>query len=395
MNHGIFVRLKNIVAGLGFDGTELTILFMGDKFDLTENAIHTNQESLRKFFNSPLLKIKYCKTKPRDNNRANKFGAVFSAIFDISKTEEFFTEMDTASVEQLSQELQDGYDVLFVHRLASFVPVMKYKIPIKSPILFDLDDIEYLAYFRALAQPPFWGSKFLKYFHLPSIAWATFRALKMSSRSFVCSELDVRKLRSHMNINTAYSLPNSIEKPLSTPHSSCGKTFLFVGTFDYPPNVNAVEFFLNCIWPRIKKAVPNAQFFCAGVNPENIRHYYQSIDGVSFLGYVDALDDLYANSKIVVCPVLSGGGTRVKIIEAAAFGKPVVSTNAGAEGLDFTDQVEIFIAKDSDAFARYCIQLLHSDDMCSKVGTAAKKKYNLLYTKDAFIQNLSAHLHSV
>jgi glycosyltransferase involved in cell wall biosynthesis len=94
--------------------------------------------------------------------------------------------------------------------------------------------------------------------------------------------------------------------------------------------------------------------------------------GVEFTGFVEGLDDLYRQSRVICAPILSGGGTRVKIIEAAAYGKPIVSTRIGAEGIEMQDGKEIFLRDDPASFAKVCIRLLNDHDMCEKMGTAAR-----------------------
>ncbi len=75
---------------------------------------------------------------------------------------------------------------------------------------------------------------------------------------------------------------------------------------------------------------------------------------------------------MVCCPILSGGGTRVKLVEAAAYGKPMVSTRIGAEGLELQDGQDFLQRDDPKAFADACVRLLQSDELCERLGAAAR-----------------------
>ena len=91
----------------------------------------------------------------------------------------------------------------------------------------------------------------------------------------------------------------------------------------------------------MREACPDARLIVAGNKPERIPSFAQRPAGVEFTGFVSELEMLYRRAAIVCCPILSGGGTRIKILEAAAHGKAVVSTVVGAEGLELRDGVEI------------------------------------------------------
>jgi glycosyltransferase involved in cell wall biosynthesis len=123
----------------------------------------------------------------------------------------------------------------------------------------------------------------------------------------------------------------------------------------------------------------------AGSFPDRIPSYRAGTQGIKFAGFVKELDDLYRQSRVVCAPILSGGGTRVKIIEAAAYGKPIVSTRIGAEGIELQDGIEILLRDDSKSFAEACIRLLNDHTLSKRMGVAARsmaiKKYNQIKIK--------------
>jgi len=109
----------------------------------------------------------------------------------------------------------------------------------------------------------------------------------------------------------------------------------------------------------------------AGKYPEAIPSYNACVPGVEFAGFVSDLHKLYARSRVVSAPILSGSGTRLKIIEAAAYGKPIVATRLGVEGLHFDNGSELLIRDDPTSFADACVQLLQDPVFCERLGRAA------------------------
>jgi glycosyltransferase involved in cell wall biosynthesis len=82
---------------------------------------------------------------------------------------------------------------------------------------------------------------------------------------------------------------------------------------------------------------------------------------------------------VVCCPLTVGSGTRIKLIEAAAYGRPMVSTRIGAEGLDFVPEKEILLRDDDAGFAKGCLHLLDDDGLCHRLASAARARADLLY----------------
>ncbi len=97
-------------------------------------------------------------------------------------------------------------------------------------------------------------------------------------------------------------------------------------------------------------------------------------------------------TKIVCAPIITGAGTRVKIIEAAAYGKPIVSTSLGAEGLDMHDGQELLLRNDAESFAEACLELLHDTSVCERLGNAARVKTIQLYDKHNIIKSIQKYL---
>jgi len=145
----------------------------------------------------------------------------------------------------------------------------------------------------------------------------------------------------------------------------------YIGSMDWLPNREGIDWFLDVVWPKVLSQFPEVKLFIAGRNfpPDFPGHNYPNIEVV---GEVENSHSFLRSKSILIVPLFSGSGMRVKIIEAMAEGKPVVSTGVGAEGIDATDNVNILIADTADAFARQIKRVLKDKEEAMRIGTNAR-----------------------
>jgi len=145
---------------------------------------------------------------------------------------------------------------------------------------------------------------------------------------------------------------------------------MFVGAMDWMPNVDAVGYFCDEIWPRVQERVPEARFRIVGRNP--VPHG-QSLPSrsIELTGRVSSVIEYWRQAAVVVVPLRVGGGTRLKIYEAMAAGKTVISTTIGAEGLDVHDGEDIVLADDPARFADAVTLFLKDANLRNRYGRAA------------------------
>lgn len=150
-------------------------------------------------------------------------------------------------------------------------------------------------------------------------------------------------------------------------------SIFFIGLMRYPPNMQAVSYFLERIFPLVRKAVPDVKFYIAGKDPS--KEVLRLSDGknVFVTGYVPDAVQFMSRCSIMVAPFIQGSGTRTKIIEAMSLKKPVVSTSKGAEGLMVENGKDISIEDDPEAFAKAVISLLKNRDLRKSMGEEAYK----------------------
>lgn len=165
-----------------------------------------------------------------------------------------------------------------------------------------------------------------------------------------------------LNVNPSLKitvLPNGVDtqsyQPL--PYPAITVRLLYVGTMGYRPNIDAVTYFCRTIYPKIKQEYPNIEFWIVGRDPGPEVTGLEG-GGVHVTGQVEDLLPYYRDSVICVVPLRAGGGTRLKILEAMALGRPIVSTTVGCEGLAVKNGEHLFVADTPELFARHVLTLL-------------------------------------
>jgi glycosyltransferase involved in cell wall biosynthesis len=145
---------------------------------------------------------------------------------------------------------------------------------------------------------------------------------------------------------------------------------LFLGSMDWEANVDAVDYFCASIWPAVRAAVPGARFKIVGRNPHS-RVLALASESVEVTGTVPSVVDYLRETAVFVVPLRVGGGTRLKIFEAMAAGRAVVSTSIGAEGLDVAHERDVLLADTAPDFANAVIRLLQDRPRRRELETAA------------------------
>ncbi len=171
-----------------------------------------------------------------------------------------------------------------------------------------------------------------------------------------------------------------------------GERILFVGDLSWPPNAEAVRWFAERIWPIVRARRPSASVEIVGREaPESLRRLAGA--AFRFAGESGDTRPHWNAAAVAVVPLRAGGGTRLKILEAAACGVPVVSTSVGAEGLDFTEGAEIRVADEPAPFAEAVANLLADPLAARRQAAAARARVEALYDwrriGEAFAEALS------
>lgn len=152
------------------------------------------------------------------------------------------------------------------------------------------------------------------------------------------------------------------------------KTILFLGSFRHTPNQVALDWFTREVLPLVLEKVPDARLQVAGAEPPPRHSFHDPANAIDLLGFVDDIQPLFSGCAVFICPIRSGSGVRVKLLEAFASGIPVVSTRLGAEGLARKDGEFCALADDARTFAAQVIRLLEDPTYASELAARARRE---------------------
>ncbi len=150
-------------------------------------------------------------------------------------------------------------------------------------------------------------------------------------------------------------------------------SIVFVGNYLHYPNVDAVLYFYQEIWPRIKSQVPKIKFYAVGQGPPPEVRSLSKDDAIIVTGRVDGVRPYLKKGRVFICPVRLGGGFRGKILEAMAVGIPVVSTSLGAEGVPAFQRENIIVADNPEEFTQGIIDLINDDRLFEIIRKNARR----------------------
>ncbi|MFZ1721952.1 MAG: glycosyltransferase family 4 protein, partial [Microgenomates group bacterium] len=251
------------------------------------------------------------------------------------------------------------------------------------PTLLVEQTIEYVGYESYAKKAPFFLKPFLaidiaKIKHWETYYWNTADSL------IVMSDEDKTYIQNYVsNPKKVEVVANGVDTMWFNEKSQKNvnkPTVLFVGTFKWLPNVEAVTFLAEKIWPAIRERIKDAQLWIVGNAPTAKVLSYQNIPGIKVTGTIPDIRDAFSGSDLLIAPVLSGKGTRYKVLEAMASGTPIVATHTAVEGLDVTNSVHAMIADEPQQLAEQVVTLLENNQLRKKLadnGRAfVKKRYD-------------------
>jgi glycosyltransferase involved in cell wall biosynthesis len=157
-----------------------------------------------------------------------------------------------------------------------------------------------------------------------------------------------------------------------SPFIDNGVNFVFTGTMDYPPNIDAVTWFVEAILPGIRRYAPDAQFHVVGSNPGPNVVGLTSTQGVFVTGWVVDVRPYIAHATAAVAPMRIARGIQNKVLEAMAMGKPVVVTSEALEGINAVPGTEVLLAETPEAFAAACLRAALGE--CTAIGAEARRR---------------------
>jgi glycosyltransferase involved in cell wall biosynthesis len=275
--------------------------------------------------------------------------------------------------------LQAGLDEMLARSYfdvitCEFAQMAFYRYPSSTTLVLDAHNVEYEVLYRTYRVERHPTRKLFSYLNYRKLRreeraiWAKFDGCAVTSAR---DERVVR--REYPTLPTAV-VPNAVDTGSFRPAQFAPEPerILFFGAMDYYPNVDGLLFFLQEVLPQIRRRYPNAQLDVVGqLPPASIRAW--ASESVNVTGLVEDVRPYIDRASVVVVPLRIGGGTRLKVVEAMASGKAIVSTPLGAEGIAVRSGREILLADTAEAFAAAVVRLLTDTALTHRLGEAARR----------------------
>lgn len=201
------------------------------------------------------------------------------------------------------------------------------------------------------------------------------KAVRRFDGAIAVSDADRQWLEQHLGGRPVALVPNGVDTGYfqrRAPTPSASNTIVFTGVMDYPPNEDAVLWFADRIWPSLRQRWPDLVFQIVGTRPTARVIALAGRAGIEVTGEVPDVRPYVEQALAFVVPLRSGGGTRLKILQAMAMGCPVISTRLGAEGLNVNDGDNILFAEQPADFAARIEDLKSSPELASRLTGSAR-----------------------
>jgi glycosyltransferase involved in cell wall biosynthesis len=285
---------------------------------------------------------------------------------------------------------KEKFDVVVCDFLAA-AGMIPWHIPMPK-VLFT-HNVEALIWKRqgAVARNPLW--KVISWREYRTTAQAERRYLKLADHVLAVSDTDRDFFGRIIEPGKITVIPTGVDLDFFQPAAGEEQpnTLVFTGSMDYMPNEDGICYFIEQILPRVQSQIPNVALQVVGRRPSpRLLKLAAMTPGVKVTGGVEDIRPYVQRGSVYVVPLRVGSGTRLKIFEAMAMGKAVISTSVGAEGLPVRSEQDILIADTPEAFANAVVRLLGDHKLRGDLGRAARE---LVVQKDGWA-SVAKHFES-
>lgn len=288
---------------------------------------------------------------------------------------------------------KEKFDVVHVQHLRMAQYLSDHK---EVPRILDLPDAFSLYWSRKQATTK---NPFLRYLEgvEQKRVYQYERVLASFNLSLVCSAEDKQYLEQEHHLANISLLPNGVDTSTFTAGNhdySHNHTLLFTGNMDYGPNIDAVNYFVEEILPKVQVQFSNIKFVIAGQRPVP-KVLSLATDHIKVTGFIPDLATEYNAASVVVAPLRFGAGTQNKVLEAMAMGVPVVCSNIGFKGLGIESGEGAIMQTEPEAFAQSIIQLLSSEKMRQTVGQQGISVIQSRFSWDIIAKQLEGYFEEI
>lgn len=297
-----------------------------------------------------------------------------------------------AYTQQLINTLQSQcFDIVQLEGvfMASYIPIIrKYS---KAKIILRSHNVEYVIWERYIAT----SSNFLKNLYLKiqknrlkKFELSTFRAVDAIVPITSIDGEQIQKLVPNQLVFSSITGTDLQQYPF-VEKAKQENTIFYFGSMDWMPNIEAVEWFYENCWSAVKEAVPTVKWVIAGKNmPAHIAALASKDASIQTIENVESARAFYHQYNVMLAPILSGSGLRIKLVEGISYGKPIVTTSIGMEGLTCRDKEEVLIADTAASFSAAVIEVLKNKHLQTHLCHAARKYAEQHFDNDVLTRKL-------
>lgn len=257
------------------------------------------------------------------------------------------------------------------------------------PFVLDEHNIEYLLLRRLAEVESSPDRKAFGYLEAAKVRREETQAWGHCDGAVFTSEADLGVMRAAFPEKAAAVVPNGVDDEYFTPANDLVEppTVVFTGSINYRPNTDAVAYFIKDVMPRLLRLKPSAKLVVVGQGaPDSLLRMADA--NVEFTGAVPDVRPYVARAAVVIAPLRVGSGTRLKILEALAMGKPVVTSTIGCEGLAVVDGEHVTVADDPQVFAESVARLMSDKKVATELGRNGRALIERDYSWSVVVQQL-------
>lgn len=371
-HQGTTLRNFNLIAGLA-QRHEVHLLSFGDRVESQDSPLDDLCQSVQAV------------PPPERTLRHRLQGLALSGLPDMAQRLPSAV-FRTALADTLERTEPDVVEVEGIELAQYLFQVADSRGEGKRPLLvYDDHNAEYILQQRAfetdVRQPSRWVAAVYSFVQWRRLREYERRACLTADRVVAVSEADAGALRKLLPDLEVAVVPNGVDMdfytasvpPLRAGEGPGAQDLVFTAKMDFRPNVDAVVWFVQEVLPLIRREAPETRFWAVGKTPHPRLASLADDPGIVLTGWVEDVRPYIAGAAVYVIPLRMGGGTRLKVLEAMAMGKSIVSTAVGCEGFDLEPGQELIIADQPAEFAAAVLSLLRDPERRERVGRAARR----------------------
>jgi polysaccharide biosynthesis protein PslH len=376
---GASTRIYHIVKALASQH-EVTLLTLNESII---EGVQRNQGELSRF-------VKSMQIIEESRSRSKRWDQLSAVLHGRSYllTRSILPEMQKAIEDVIRQEKCDVV-------VCESVMLAGYHFPPGVRLVIDQHNLEYEICWRTYQREKFGTRKLYSWLEARKLKPEELRRCGNADLVLVTSERECIELKRQVPSCVVAQVPNGVDTTFFQSASSekeIAYRLVFTGSMDYYPNTDAALHFAKHCWPLVQSQLPQATWTIVGKNPPSQIQQLASLPGVTVTGSVPDVRPYLEEAALAIAPLLIGGGTRLKILEALAMQKAVVSTSLGCEGLHVESGRELVIANEPEDLAAAIVRLLQDAASRETLAVAGRKLVEAEYSWEEAGRRLLHHL---